>query len=65
MLLVYGEETPPKSRAEMDALGAVPGIQIARLRRGKFAIHEEFAEQVAREITIFLSGETRLGTLSR
>ena len=54
ILLLYGEETPPKSRAEMDALSGVPGIETIRLRRGKLGIHEEFSDQVAREILAFL-----------
>lgn len=49
----------------MDALGTVPGIRIARLHRGKLAIHEEFAEQVAREIMVFLNGDAGPGTLPR
>jgi len=44
ILLVYGAETPPKSRAEMEALAAVPGIRTARLPRGKLAVHEEFPD---------------------
>ena len=27
MLMLYGSDTPPKSRAEMQALGALPGIE--------------------------------------
>src|SRR6266487_6221986 len=44
MLLIYGAETPPKSRAEMEALAAVPGIRTTRLARGKLSVHEEFPE---------------------
>ena len=35
ILAIYGDETPRKSLAEMDALSSVPGVDIARLRRGK------------------------------
>ncbi len=49
ILAIYGDETPRKSLAEMDALSTVSGVDIARLRRGKLSLHEEFAEQVARE----------------
>jgi hypothetical protein len=49
ILAIYGDETPRKSLAEMDALSTVPGVDIARLPRGKLSLHEEFAEQVARE----------------
>jgi hypothetical protein len=45
--LIYGEETPPKSQAEMDALSRQEGVETLRLKRGKLAIHEEFAERLA------------------
>ncbi|QCI64021.1 alpha/beta fold hydrolase [Phreatobacter stygius] len=57
-LLVYGAETPPKSRAEMDALSAVAGIETVRLGHGKLAIHEEFADEVAGAIMGFLAAGT-------
>jgi pimeloyl-ACP methyl ester carboxylesterase len=41
-LLLYGAETPPRSRAEMEALAAVSGIRSAVLPRGKLSVHEEF-----------------------
>src|SRR5215470_17281756 len=44
ILLVYGADTPPKSRAEMEALAAVPGVRIAWLPRGKLSVHEEFPD---------------------
>lgn len=47
ILAVYGDETPRKSLAEMDALSTVPGVDIARLRRGKPCLHEEFAVRSA------------------
>ena len=55
ILMVYGAETPPKSRAEMEALAAVPGIRIACLPRGKLALHEEFPDAVAEAIAPFLA----------
>jgi len=55
ILMVYGAETPPKSRAEMEALADVPGIRIACLPRGKLALHEEFPDAVAEAITPFLA----------
>src|SRR5712671_5023434 len=42
MLTVYGAQTPPRSRAETEALAAVPGMQSIRLPQGKLALHEEF-----------------------
>jgi pimeloyl-ACP methyl ester carboxylesterase len=41
-LLLYGAETPSRSRAEMEALAAVPGIRSVALPRGKLSVHEEF-----------------------
>ena len=42
-----GAETPSRSRAEMDALAAVPGVRTERLPRGKLSVHEEFPDEVA------------------
>jgi pimeloyl-ACP methyl ester carboxylesterase len=55
ILMVYGAETPPKSRAEMEALAAVPGIRVACLPRGKLALHEEFPDAVAEAVAPFLA----------
>jgi pimeloyl-ACP methyl ester carboxylesterase len=54
ILLVYGAETPPKSRAEMEALAALPGVRTVRLPRGKLAVHEEFPDATAAAIEPFL-----------
>jgi pimeloyl-ACP methyl ester carboxylesterase len=54
ILVVYGAETPPKSRAEMEALAALPGIRSIRLPRGKLAVHEEFPDATAEAIDAFL-----------
>jgi pimeloyl-ACP methyl ester carboxylesterase len=56
MLTVYGDQTPPRSRAEMEALAKVDGIQSIRLPRGKLSPHEEFAAEVAEVVAPFLSG---------
>ena len=42
VLVVYGAETPRRSRSEMEALAAVSGAQSMRLPHGKLAPHEEF-----------------------
>jgi pimeloyl-ACP methyl ester carboxylesterase len=57
ILLVYGAETPPKSRAEMEALAAVPGIRTARLPQGKLAVHEEFPDATIDAVEPFLAEE--------
>ena len=56
MLLVYGEETPPRSRAEMEALATVAGVQTVRLPRGKLSVYEEFPDAVAAALRPFLAG---------
>src|SRR5262249_656683 len=55
ILLVYGADTPPKSRVEMEALAAVPGGRTARLPRGKLAVHEEFPDATINAIEPFLA----------
>jgi len=57
ILLLYGADTPPKSRAEMEALAAVPGIRTVRLPQGKLAVHEEFSNATAEPIGSFLAEE--------
>jgi hypothetical protein len=50
ILLVFGNQTPPKSRAEMVAPAELPKVQIQGLATGKLAIYEEFREAVASAI---------------
>jgi pimeloyl-ACP methyl ester carboxylesterase len=54
ILVVYGAETPPRSRAEMEALAALPGIRSVRFPRGKLAVHEEFPDATAEAVDAFL-----------
>jgi pimeloyl-ACP methyl ester carboxylesterase len=54
ILVVYGAETPPRSRAEMEALAALPGIRGVQLPRGKLAVHEEFPDATADAVDAFL-----------
>ena len=49
MLVIYGAETPSRSRAT-----AVPCVQSACLPRGKLSVHEEFPDLVAEAIEAFL-----------
>jgi pimeloyl-ACP methyl ester carboxylesterase len=58
ILLVYGADTPPKSRAEMEALAAVPGVHTARLPRGKLSVHEEFPDATISAIEPFLAEDS-------
>jgi pimeloyl-ACP methyl ester carboxylesterase len=55
LLLVYGAETPPRSRAEMEALAALPGVRTERLLRGKLSVHEEFPDDVYAAIKPFFA----------
>jgi pimeloyl-ACP methyl ester carboxylesterase len=51
--VVYGAETPARSRAEIEALAALPGIKASLLPRGKLSVHEEFPDEVARAVEPF------------
>lgn len=54
VLLVYGADTPKKSKAEMAALAALPNIRTMVLPAGKLAVHEEFAAETAAALRPFL-----------
>jgi pimeloyl-ACP methyl ester carboxylesterase len=58
ILLIYGAETPPKSRAEMEALAALPGIRSVRLSHGKLSVHEEFPDAAMEAIGPFLGEQS-------
>jgi pimeloyl-ACP methyl ester carboxylesterase len=58
ILLLYGADTPPKSRAEMEALAALPGIRSVRLPRGKLSVHEEFPDATMEAVAPFLNEVT-------
>jgi pimeloyl-ACP methyl ester carboxylesterase len=53
-LVIYGDETPGRSRSEIEALAALPNVRIAGLSKGKLSIHEEFPEEVAPIVRSFL-----------
>jgi pimeloyl-ACP methyl ester carboxylesterase len=55
MLMVYGADTPPRSRAEMEALAAVPGLRTVCLPQGKLSLHEEYPDAVAQAVAPFLA----------
>ena len=54
-LTVYGMQTPPRSRAEIEALIALPGMRSACLPQGKLGLHEEFPDAVAQVVEPFLA----------
>ena len=55
IVVIYGADTPPKSKAEMAELAALPNVRAALLPAGKLAIHEEFADEVAGAMRAFLN----------
>ncbi len=60
ILVLYGDETPRKSRVEIEALAEIPGVRTELLPRGKLAIHEEFPDSVADVAMAFLSEAAHL-----
>ena len=55
-MVVYGAETPPRSRAEMEALAGLPNVVATVVPYAKLAVHEEFPDEVATTIKRFLLG---------
>jgi pimeloyl-ACP methyl ester carboxylesterase len=55
VLMLWGPETPPRSRAAMAALASLPGIESRLLQRGTLGMAEELAADVAPPIEEFLS----------
>ncbi|TIX93109.1 alpha/beta hydrolase [Rhizobium sp. P44RR-XXIV] len=55
ILMIYGAETPRRSRAEMEALADLPNVESERLEFGKLSIHEEFPDRVAPIVARFLA----------
>lgn len=54
VMVVIGEQAPPKSKAEMEILTELPGVQIERLP-GTLGLYEEFAAEIAKVILLFLA----------
>lgn len=52
-LIVIGEQSPRQSKAEMEALAELPGIQSNHLL-GSLGLHEEYASEVAAIALSFL-----------
>lgn len=53
LMVVIGESSPPKSRADMDALAALPGVEKAILP-GSLGMHEEYPDAIVEAIQGFL-----------
>ena len=54
ILVLYGAETPRRSKAEMETLASFSHVDTAELPHGKLAVHEEFPEAIAEAIKSFL-----------
>ncbi|UWU15497.1 alpha/beta hydrolase [Rhizobium sullae] len=55
ILMIFGAETPRKSRSEMEVLAELPNVRAERLQFGKLSVHEEFPDSVASVIARFLA----------
>ena len=53
LMVVIGDSSPPKSRAEMDAMAALPGVRSAVIP-GSLGMHEEYPSAVVEAIRGFL-----------
>jgi hypothetical protein len=56
ILVMYGAATPRRSKAEMQALAALPNVRCVELRSGKLGVHKELADEVAEALRSFLDG---------
>jgi pimeloyl-ACP methyl ester carboxylesterase len=54
ILVLYGAGTPPKSKAEMEALAGLKNVSAVALPSGKLAVHEEFPDDTASAVRAFL-----------
>jgi pimeloyl-ACP methyl ester carboxylesterase len=54
IMVVYGAETPPRSRTEMEALAGLPNVVATVVPHAKLAVHEESPDEVAAIIKKFL-----------
>lgn len=54
VMVIIGEQVPPKSRAEMDAVAELPGVQ-AIVLTGSLGMHEEYGSAIAEVVQDFLA----------
>lgn len=54
ILAIVGDRVPPKSKAEMEALAQLPGVQ-TRVMDGSLGLHEEYPAMVGEAILGFLA----------
>lgn len=53
LMVIIGESSPPSSRAEMDALAALSGVESIELA-GSLGMHEEYSTEIVNAISAFL-----------
>lgn len=58
VLVLYGCNTPRKSKAEIESLASGRTVRLARLPNGKLSVHEEYPQAVAEAILGFLAPGT-------
>jgi pimeloyl-ACP methyl ester carboxylesterase len=61
ILVLYGAATPRRSKAEMQALAALPNVRSVELPSGKLGVHEEFPDEVAAAVRSFLDDRRGAG----
>jgi pimeloyl-ACP methyl ester carboxylesterase len=54
--VIYGADTPPRSRMEMESLAGLPGVASHCLAHGSLGVHEEEPEAVVEVALPFLRG---------
>jgi hypothetical protein len=59
--MVWGAETPRKSKAEMEALAKAAGVTPTVLPHGKLGLHDEFADDVSAAILLGQAAEIERG----
>jgi pimeloyl-ACP methyl ester carboxylesterase len=57
ILVVFADGTPSRSKAEMEALAALPNVRLSRIVSGKLAVHEECPDDVTNAIGPFLRSD--------
>jgi pimeloyl-ACP methyl ester carboxylesterase len=50
ILVLYGATTPPRSKAEIEAVKGIEGVELVELPSGKLSVHEEFPGAIAAAI---------------
>ncbi|ORE96988.1 MULTISPECIES: alpha/beta fold hydrolase [Aurantimonadaceae] len=59
LLVIYGANTPRKSKAEIEALAKLPNVSSIVLSNGKLSVHEEYPDEMAAAVGAFLSPDAR------